>query len=128
VVVWIDGACSLCCTARTWTLRRDRSEAVVFRDFRACEVQSLPGELDQHDRGLWVLAPDGTLHRGYSAVLRVLATLRRWRWLEAVAGRPPLHWIGERLYAVVARSRFRFRALPWSNGRARSVTWSVRRR
>jgi predicted DCC family thiol-disulfide oxidoreductase YuxK len=107
VVAWIDGSCDLCLGARTWVEERDRAGAVRFQDFRSCAVQSLPRAPGEHEEALWVRSEDGALHRGYDAVLTLLRTLPRWRWLVPLAGWPPVRWLGDRIYAVVARRRRR---------------------
>jgi predicted DCC family thiol-disulfide oxidoreductase YuxK len=107
IQVFYDGACELCASTRGWAMDRDVAGRLRFVDFRDASVGNLPVARAQLEREMWVRRADGTLCSGFDGTCAVLAELPRWRWFAAVAGAPPLRWVGAALYRIVARHRAR---------------------
>jgi len=103
-IVW-DGECGFCRRAVEWALARDRE-----RRFEAVPYQALPSppmtsELRAACRAaVHVRTTDGTWLRGGRACLFVLARIG-WPRLARLAALPPLVWIIDAGYRVVAANR-----------------------
>ena len=108
--VWMDGSCRVCQASQAWCELRDPGERFRFRDFRSAARDELPMSAADHEASMWVRDGDGRLHRGFAAWRLIMSELPRWRWLAAVTGLPPLRWLGEPLYRLLARNRHR---IPW---------------
>lgn len=109
--VWVDGDCGVCRASQAWCELRDPDGRMRFRDFRAAGQDAMPLSRDEHEASMWVREPDGTMHRGFAAWRLIMAALPGWRWLAALSAVPPLRWLGEPLYRLIARNR---RRLTWS--------------
>jgi predicted DCC family thiol-disulfide oxidoreductase YuxK len=105
IVVFYDGACELCTSTRAWAAERDVAGRLRFVNFRDASVGALPVARAQLEREMWVRRADGSLCAGFEGACAVFAALPRWRWVAAVAGVPPLRWLGWLVYRVVARHR-----------------------
>ena len=103
-IVW-DGECGFCRRAVDWAMARDRQER-----FEAVPYQSVPSppmtpELrDACRAAVHVRTTDGTWLRGGRACLFVLERIG-WPRLARLATTPPLIWLVEAGYRVVAANR-----------------------
>jgi predicted DCC family thiol-disulfide oxidoreductase YuxK len=103
-IVW-DGACGFCRRAVTWALQRDREHR-----FEAVRYQELPNPpLTDALRAacrdaVHVRTTDGRWLRGGRACLFVFARIG-WPRFARIASVPPLVWIVEIGYRVVAGHR-----------------------
>jgi predicted DCC family thiol-disulfide oxidoreductase YuxK len=111
-IVW-DGECGFCRRFVDWALARDARD-----QFRAAPYQDVPSppmtpELRAACRqAVHVRTMDGRWLRGGRASLFVLERVG-WPRAARVAARPPLVWIVDAGYALVARNRAFFsRLLP----------------
>jgi predicted DCC family thiol-disulfide oxidoreductase YuxK len=111
--VWMDGECGVCRASQAWCELRDTDGRMQFRDFRTADAEQLPVSRDEHESSMWVRGADGRMLRGFEAWRLIMASLPGWRWLAMLTGLPPLRWLGEPLYRLVARNRHR---LPWPRG------------
>jgi predicted DCC family thiol-disulfide oxidoreductase YuxK len=103
--VWMDGSCRVCRASRAWVEARASGHEARFLDFRTVADDQLPVRRDELERSMWVRTPDGRLLRGFAAWRTIVARLPRWGWLARLTARPPLSWVGERLYRFIARWR-----------------------
>lgn len=71
----------------------------------ATGVDGLSAEALQTE--LHVVDEHGSVSRGYDAIVAILISAPRRRWLRPLIGSRPARWIGGRLYAAVARNRRR---------------------
>ena len=108
LTVYDDGNCPFCQGAQGWVERRDREHRLEFRDFNRPEVVAetpfSPAELT---RRMHVRSPDGEWHVGFFGWIAVLSALPRWRLLARLMRRPPLRWLGPRVYQFIADRRYR---------------------
>jgi predicted DCC family thiol-disulfide oxidoreductase YuxK len=103
-IVW-DGACGYCRRAVAWAVARDRDG--LFGAVPYQEVQSPPMTPDLRaacGRAVHVRTTDGRWIRGGEACLFVLERIG-WPRLARVARFPPLSWLVEAGYRVVAGNR-----------------------
>ena len=103
-VLW-DGACDFC----AWSIARLRRRDTQGR-FRIVPFQSAPPELLQRvcpnalRRGVHVIAADGRVLRSGRAVLFIGEQLG-YGWLTRPLSLPPMVWVVEGVYWIVARMR-----------------------
>lgn len=105
----MDGECAICRRSQAWCELRDHESRVLFRDFRCADDTELPVKRRSHEASMWVRTGAGTLHEGFAAWRLIMGELPRWRWLAWVTGLPPLRWLGQPVYRLVARLRYRLR-------------------
>lgn len=104
VIVW-DGSCGFCRRAVEWALARDghdRFDAVPYQDMPAPPLT--PERREACARAVHVLTADGRWLRGGRACLFVLERIG-WPTLARLAALPPLVWIVEAGYRLVAGHR-----------------------
>jgi len=111
-IVW-DGECGFCRRSVEWALAHD-----VRGQFRAVPYQEVPSPpmtpalREACRRAVHVRTADGRWLRGGRASLFILERIG-WPRLARVAALPPLVWLVEAAYALVARNRAFFsRLLP----------------
>jgi predicted DCC family thiol-disulfide oxidoreductase YuxK len=109
LVMVFDGTCGICTRYAEWVLAQDRGGLI-------CAVPNqAPGVLERYgltraqvDRELWAIHPTGHQAAGAAAVARILALLGGpWWALAALYEVPPLAWLADRAYRVVATNRSR---------------------
>lgn len=108
-VLIFDGKCVLCSGFAQFVMRHDPEKR-----FRFLAAQTALGEalyahlgLDTQDYASNILLDDGRAYLKWASAVRVGAYLGfPWSWLAA-AGRLVPRAIGDRLYDLVARNRFR---------------------
>jgi predicted DCC family thiol-disulfide oxidoreductase YuxK len=109
-IIW-DGDCRFCGRWLRWALARD-----VHGEFEAVPYQQAPvppmtPELREACRAaVHVRTRDGEWLRGGRACLFVLGRVG-WPHLASIAARPPLVWLVDAGYTVVARNRTLFSRL-----------------
>ncbi|HEY2386105.1 MAG TPA: DCC1-like thiol-disulfide oxidoreductase family protein [Candidatus Binatia bacterium] len=111
-IVW-DGECGFCRRAVEWALRHDTAGAFVARPYQEVPSPPMTDALREAcRRSVHVRTTDGRWLRGGRACLFVLERVG-WPRLARVAALPPLVWLVEGGYVVVARNRAFFsRLLP----------------
>jgi predicted DCC family thiol-disulfide oxidoreductase YuxK len=103
-VLW-DGACDFCAWSIAWLRRHDTQGR-----FRIVPFQSAPPELLQRfspnalRRGVHVITADGRVLRSGRAVLFIGEQLG-YGWLTRPLSLPPMVWVVEGVYWVIARLR-----------------------
>lgn len=108
-VILFDGVCNLCNAAVTWVIERDRRAR-----FRFASLQSAAAESLLREAGAAGPLPDsivvvdaGGVHVRSEAALRIASGLG-FPWSLAAAGRILPRGLRDRLYAWVARNRYRW--------------------
>lgn len=104
LTVYVDQACAMCVGAARIAVRHDREGRLRITEL-ARAGQGLPaGDLV---RALHVVDRAGNVFRGYDAVVAIVISTRRRRWLGPLLRLGPVRWIGVRVYTRVARHRRR---------------------
>jgi len=107
LVLW-DGDCALCRRAVDWCSARDAAGRLQFVAYQQAPRPPMDDALAAAcARAVHVVARDGRRLRAGRATLFILGELG-WRRLAAWGCVPPLVWLVELLYAVVARNRIFF--------------------
>lgn len=110
LTVIYDGDCGICNWLRMWAERRDSAGRLHFVPNQTADLDALAPGLtrEQASAAAYAVFPDGQRLRGARAIF---ATLRRvpglWRWIGIVGALPPLVWLAEPVYRVIAHHRAR---------------------
>jgi len=109
VVVIYDGACGLCQGSVAWLSRRAVRGEFEFLPCQATERRARFPWMDERTclEAIQLLLPDGRVLAGAGAIPEILKRLRGWRWLAACFRLPGAGPLAPRLYAWVARHRYR---------------------
>ena len=103
-IVW-DGECGFCRRAVDWALARDRGRCFEAVAYQAVSSPPMTPELRAACRiAVHVHTTDGRWLRGGRACLFVLERIG-WPRLARLAATPPLVWLVELGYRVVAANR-----------------------
>ena len=104
LVLW-DGDCGFCRRSVEWAARRDGGRRLEFVPYQAAPSPPMtPALREACGRAVHVLTPDGRTLRAGRAALRVLAAAG-WPRLARVLAVPPLIWLVELGYLLVAHHR-----------------------
>ena len=107
--VFYDAQCRLCARSRRTVERLRPTADVVFVDVQdQAAMRRFPIVDRRAGFGqMFVLDPAGTVAGGYDALLSLLPTLRLLRPLRPLLRLRPVRALGRRVYAWVARHRYR---------------------
>ena len=106
--VIFDGSCDFCTRSvrlLSWLDRRDRVAMVPFQKPGTPETHGLT--VADCERAAWTVTPDGQRYPGAGAINVALATALGSRAPWLLYRLPGIHWLQDRLYAMVARNRTR---------------------
>lgn len=108
--VWVlwDGGCGFCRRSIAWAVRRDRAGVLRPVPYQHAPSPPMTPRLRRAcARAVHVIAPDGRVYRAGKAVLYVLGVVG-WGPVARLLGVPPLIWLVELGYRVVADNRSAF--------------------
>lgn len=103
-MVYVDHACPMCVGAARFATRHDSAGRLRITDLAQAGHDQPVSEML---RALHVVDDDGTVFRGYDAVVAIVVSAPRRRWLGPLLSSRPVRWLGVRLYGRVARHRHR---------------------
>jgi predicted DCC family thiol-disulfide oxidoreductase YuxK len=104
LVLW-DGECGMCRRFASWGESRDKARRLRFVPFQDAPSPPMTPELAEACAiAMHVACADGGMLRAGRATLFILNELG-WHWTSRILGRPPLIWLVEIGYRVVARNR-----------------------
>jgi predicted DCC family thiol-disulfide oxidoreductase YuxK len=104
LILW-DGECGFCRDSIDWVMAHDRRGVLAELPYQDVPDPPMTPELREAcGRAVHVITADGRLLRAGQASLFVLEQLG-WRRLAAIARVPPLLWLVEAAYRVVASHR-----------------------
>jgi predicted DCC family thiol-disulfide oxidoreductase YuxK len=109
MTLYVDQTCAMCVGAADAALQHDTAGRL-----RLADLKDAPPRLSHPEllRALHVVDAEGTVFRGYDAVVAILVSSRRRRWLGPLLSTAPVRWVGTRVYGIVANRRHRPRR--WS--------------
>ena len=107
--VFYDAHCRLCARSRRAIERLRPTAAVTFVDVQdPAAMQAFPMVDRAAGMGqMFVVDPDGKLSGGYDGFVTLVPTLRLLRPLKRVMRWGPVRAVGRRVYAWVAKNRYR---------------------
>lgn len=100
ITAYVDAECDLCVGAERVLRRIDPDLPLV-----TAPIAAAPADRDAMLAELHVVASDGSVVRGYDAVVALVGASRRLRGLGWVLGLRPLRVVGRPVYRMVARHR-----------------------
>ncbi len=104
LILW-DGECGLCSRAIACVRRHDAAHLLNDMPYQLCTLDSMTPKLrEECSRALHVITPQGKVLRAGRAVLYILKHTNH-PILAWALGIPPLIWIVEAGYWLVARNR-----------------------
>lgn len=110
LTVLYDGNCSLCRASVARVQRFDRGLRVEFLDLHEPSAQKRFPQVDREVAMRWMQAVDvqGRITSGADAWARIGMLLPGWNLLAWLLFIPGIRWIAARIYAWVARNRYRW--------------------
>lgn len=109
-VVLYDAECPLCVRQIALLQRLPRRGRLNFVPLQAAlQAGTLPAGLtaERLRAQMHLVEPDGRIYAGAAAVARISSTIPLLGALAHLYTFPPIRWVADRLYAWVARHRFR---------------------
>ena len=110
LVILFDGECGICTRLAHWLRQRDRSgRLLVIPNQRPGTLRRFGVSREQADQAVWLidLAEDRRL-RAAAAINRAMLELRGgWPWVGRMLALPPLLWLEQVVYRLVASQRGR---------------------
>lgn len=110
LAVLYDGKCGLCRASVGRLRRMDRGERVELVDLHAAEVGKRFPQVNIEEAMRWMQAVDtsGEVYGGADAWARIGMELPGWKLVAWVLRVPGVHFVAGRIYAWVARNRYRW--------------------
>lgn len=108
-ILFYDGECVLCNRSVGLTIRLDRHARLRHAALQGKTATELLGDLDARQRLAGVTFYDrGQVYRGWRAIVKVGGVLFPWTaWSYHVLRIPPIAWLLDGLYWLVARTRYK---------------------
>jgi len=104
LILW-DGECAFCRRTAAWLLRHDQSKNLAATPYQQAPSPPMTPELAAAcEKAVHVLKADGTILRAGRAAL-FLFEQTKWKPVARLLGLPPLVWLVEIGYGIVARNR-----------------------
>lgn len=121
VTVLYDGGCALCRASADRLRHADSRRALELLDLRQAAASGRFPQIEwERARALMQAVDDtGRVYSGVDAWTRAARELPRWRWLAAALPLPGVHWVAARVYAWIARNRYRWNRQRCADGDCR---------
>lgn len=110
LTVLYDGACGLCRASVARVRRMDSRGRVELLDLHASEVPVRFPQIEREEAMRLMQAVDssGRVYSGVDGWARIGLTLPGWKLVAWILLIPGIHFLAQRLYAWVARNRYRW--------------------
>ena len=110
LTVLYDGSCSLCRASVRRARRFDSGHRVEFLDLHDPSVPQRFPQIDQEIARRWMQAvdPRGRVSSGVDAWARIGLLLPGWNLVAGVLLVPGIRWLAAKVYAWIARNRYRW--------------------
>ena len=110
LVVFYDGACSLCRASIAPVQRLDALHRIEFLDLQDPAAQKRFPEIDRElaMRRMQAVDARGRISSGVEAWARIGLRLPGWRYLSWTLLVPGIRWLAAKLYSWIARNRYRW--------------------
>ena len=102
--VYYDGSCPMCTVFADTLEKSSKSETFELVDIQKGIL--LAGKsLKEMSQEIYVKESDGTLHRNADAILKIIGSFQKWRWVEWIGKLPIINWSLHIGYNIVAQNR-----------------------
>jgi len=110
LTVLFDGHCALCSASARRVRRFDSRGRVELLDLHDPSARRRFPHVDRDQAMKWMLAVDaqGKTYQGADAWAQIGALLSGWNLLAWILRVPGIHWLATRMYAWIARNRYRW--------------------
>ncbi len=118
LTVLYDGDCGLCRASVARLRRVDRGGRIELLDLHdPAAAQRFP-QIDREEAMRWMQAvdPQGRVASGVDAWARIGLALPGWKWLAWILLVPGIHFVAARVYAFIARNRYRWSSEECADG------------
>jgi predicted DCC family thiol-disulfide oxidoreductase YuxK len=118
LTVLFDGSCSLCRTSVARVRPFDTHRRIEFLDLHDPSAQQRFPQIDRELALRWMQAVDsqGRVFSGTDAWARIGSLLPGWNILAWILLLPGIRWVASRIYAWIARNRYRWNRSLCSDG------------
>ena len=118
LTVLYDGSCSLCRASVARVRPFDKRRRIEFLDLHDPSAPQRFPLIDRDAAMRWMQAvdPNGRVSSGADAWARIGALLPGWNLLVWILLLPGLHWLAVKVYAWIARNRYRWNRSVCSGG------------
>jgi predicted DCC family thiol-disulfide oxidoreductase YuxK len=118
LTVFYDGHCSFCTASAKRVQRFDPGHRIELLDLHDPSVTQRFPQIDREAAMRWMQSVDsrGHVSSGVDAWARVGALLPGWNLLAWLLRIPGIHWLAAKIYAWVARNRYRWNPKLCSDG------------
>jgi len=118
ITVLFDGSCSLCCASVARAKRFDRSQSIEFLDLHDPQAASRFPQVDREQAMRLMQAVDsaGHVYGGVDAWARIGQLLPGWNLVAWLLRVPGIHWLAAKIYAWIARNRYRWNRAACADG------------
>jgi predicted DCC family thiol-disulfide oxidoreductase YuxK len=116
--VLYDGTCSLCRASVAPVRRLDTDHRIEFLDLHDPSAQQRFPQIDRELAMRWMQAIDarGRISSGIEAWARIGSLLPGWKYLSWILLVPGIRWLAAKVYAWIARNRYRWNREVCSDG------------
>jgi predicted DCC family thiol-disulfide oxidoreductase YuxK len=110
LTVLYDGTCNLCRASVARVRRMDSHSRIELLDLHdASRAARFPQvNVDEAMRLMQAVDPRGRVYSGADALARIALTLPGWKLIAWLLLVPGIHFIAQRVYAWIARNRYRW--------------------
>jgi predicted DCC family thiol-disulfide oxidoreductase YuxK len=110
LTVLFDGACNLCRAGVARVRRMDPGGRIELLDLHDASVAARFPQVNLGEamRLMQAVDPAGRVYSGADAWARIGLSLPAWKWIAWLLLAPGIHFIAQRVYAWVARNRYRW--------------------
>jgi len=110
LTILFDGHCALCSASAARVRRFDSRGRIELLDLHDLSVSQRYPKIDREEAMKWMVAvnPQGRTYKGADAWARVGMLLPGWNVFAWILLLPGIHWFATRIYAWIARNRYRW--------------------
>lgn len=118
ITVLFDGSCSLCRASVARARRFDRNQRIEFLNLHDPQAASRFPQVNRQEAMRLMQAVDlnGRVFSGVDAWARIGRQLLGWNLVAWILLVPGIHWLAARIYAWVARNRYRWNRAACEDG------------
>ncbi|HJZ63264.1 MAG TPA: DUF393 domain-containing protein [Candidatus Acidoferrum sp.] len=116
--VLFDGSCSLCRASVARARRSDRDKRIEFLDLQDPQAAIRFPQVNREEamRLMQAVDSDGQVLAGVDAWAGIGLHLPGWNQIAWILYVPGIHWLAARIYAWIARNRYRWNRAACADG------------
>jgi predicted DCC family thiol-disulfide oxidoreductase YuxK len=118
VTVLFDGSCTLCRASVARARRFDRHQRIEFLDLHDAQAALRFPQVNREEamRLMQAVDSNGRVYAGIDAWARIARLLPGWNLFAWILLVPGIHWLAARIYAWIARNRYRWNRAACADG------------